>query len=176
MRYRAISALRCDVALSTIDSLFITEKESHMKLRNPIFTFTRAGIAAIAFAATLPTAHASSLSEASRASLNASVAVPVTLVQGTAQMFKDAGRFSITGVKTVGEVSTVTLRGLANGAEASVQFTGKAIEGSAIAVGTVLQGSVTATGVILVGAGKALMFVPNEVGAALMHRSRARDY
>lgn len=145
-----------------------------MKMRNSILSMAQTGIVAAALASASPV-HAGSLSEASRASLNASVAVPVTLVRGTAQMFKDAGRFSVAGVKTVGDVSTVTLRGLANGAEASVQFTGKAIEGSAIAVGTVLQGSVTATGVILVGAGRALMFVPNEVGTALMHRSRARD-
>lgn len=146
-----------------------------MKARNSIHARMQAGMLAATLALAVVPAYAGSPSEASRASLNASVAIPVTLVHGTAQMFKDAGRFSVTGVKTVGEVSTVTLRGLANGAEASVQFTGKAIEGSAIAVGTVLQGSVTATGVILVGAGKALMFVPNEVGTALMHRSRARD-
>lgn len=146
-----------------------------MKVRNSIHLSIKAGALAATLAFTVLPSYAGSLSEASRASLNASVAVPVTMVRGTAQMFKDAGRFSVTGVKTVGEVSTVSLRGLATGAEASVQFTGKAIEGSAITVGTVLQSSVTATGVILVGAGRALMFVPNEVGTALMHRSRARD-
>lgn len=118
--------------------------------------------------------HASSPSEASRASLNASVAIPVALVQGSTQMFRDAGRFSVTGVKTAGNVSTLTLRNLADGAEASVQFSARAIEGSAIGAGVVLQASVSATGTLLVSAGKAVMFIPNEVGQALLHHSRAR--
>lgn len=119
--------------------------------------------------------HASSPSEASRASLNASVAIPVALVQGTGQMFRDAGRFSVTGVKTAGNVSTLTMRSLADGAEASVQFSARAIEGSAVGAGVVLQASVSATGTLLVSAGRAVMFIPNEVGQALLHHSRARE-
>ena len=121
-------------------------------------------------------AHADSVTNASRASIDASIAVPVTLVAGTAQFFRDAGQLSVTGVKTVGNVSVITLRGLANGTEASVQVSSKAIEGSAVGVGVVLQATVSATGVMLVSAGKALMFVPNEVGKSLLHHSRARDY
>ncbi|MCY7388635.1 MAG: hypothetical protein LH481_11325 [Burkholderiales bacterium] len=120
--------------------------------------------------------HANSVTDPSRASINASIAIPVTLVDGSAQMFKDAGQLSVTGIKTVGNVSVITLRGLANGAEASVQISSKAIEGSAIGVGVVLQATVSATGVLLVSAGKALMFVPNEMGKSLLHHSRARDF
>ena len=100
----------------------------------------------------------------------------MTLINGTAHFFKDAGQLSVTGVKTVGHVSVITLRGLAGGAEASVQVSSKAIEGSAIGIGVVLQSTVSATGVLLVSAGKALMFVPNEVGKSLLHHSRARDF
>jgi hypothetical protein len=121
-------------------------------------------------------AHADSVTDASRASIDASIAIPVTLVGGTAQFVKDAGQLSVTGVKTVGNVSTVALRGLANGAEASVQVSSKAIEGSAIGVGVVLQATVSATGTLLVAGGKALMFVPNEMGKSLLHHSRARDF
>jgi hypothetical protein len=139
----------------------------------------RAVVTRFALAATLGCtigAHADSVTDASRASIDASVAIPVTLVAGTAQFFRDAGQLSVTGVKTVGNVSTVTLRGLANGAEASVQVSSKAIEGSAIGVGVVLQATVSATGALLVSGGKALMFVPNEVGKSLLHHSRARDF
>ena len=120
-------------------------------------------------------AQANSITDASRASINASIAIPVTLVDGSAQMFKDAGQLSVTGVKTVGNVSVITLRGVASGAEASVQISSKAIEGSAIGVGVVLHATVSATGVLLVSAGKALMFLPNEMGKSLLHHSRARD-
>ncbi len=150
-----------------------------MKTNTAVSKVFRASFKACALFAMLSfgiTAHANSITDASRASINASIAIPVTLIEGSAQFFKDAGQLSVTGVKTVGNVSVVTLRGLASGAEASVQVSSKAIEGSAVAAGVVLQATVSATGVLLVSAGKALMFVPNEVGMALLHHSRARDY
>jgi hypothetical protein len=121
-------------------------------------------------------ANANSMVDPSSASIDASVAIPVTLVAGTSQFFRDAGQLSLTSVKTAGKVSVIAFRGLANGAEASVEVSSRAIEGSAIGVGVVLQSTVSATGTLLVGAGKALMFVPNEVGKSLLHHSRARDY
>ena len=133
-------------------------------------------LALVTWLAIAMSAHANSLVDPSRASINASIAIPVTLVDGSTHFFKDAGQLSVTGVKTVGNVSVITFRGLANGAEASVQISSKAIVGSAIGLGVVLQATVSATGVLLVGAGKALMFVPNEAGKALLHHSRARDY
>ena len=120
-------------------------------------------------------ALAQSPSDASRASLNASVGIPVALVAGSAQMFRDGGQLSVTGIRTSGKVATIALRGLANGADASVEVSSKAIDASAVAVGSVLQASVSAAGVLLVSAGKALMFIPNEAGLALLHHSRARD-
>jgi len=118
-------------------------------------------------------AQANSVTDPSRASINASIGIPVALVNGSAQLFKDGGQLSVTAVKTVGNVSVITLRGLAGGAEASVQVSSKVIEGSAIGVGSALQATVSATGVLLVVAGKALMFVPNEMGKSLLHHSRA---
>ena len=118
-------------------------------------------------------AQANSVTDPSRASINASIGIPVALVDGSAQLFKDGGQLLITGVKTAGNVSVITLRGLAGGAEASVQVSSKLIEGSAIGVGSALQTTVSATGVLLVAAGKALMFVPNEMGKSLLHHSRA---
>ena len=120
-------------------------------------------------------AQANSVTDPSRASINASIAVPVALVDGSAQLFKDGGQLSVTAVKTVGNVSVITLRGLAGGVEASVQVSSKLIEGSAIGVGSALQATVSTTGVLLVAAGKALMFVPNEIGKSLLHHSRARQ-
>lgn len=132
-------------------------------------------IALAAMIALAASAHANGIADASRASINASVALPVMLVGGTSQFFKDAGRLSVTLVKTTGNISTITLRGLASGAEASVQVSSKVIEGSAIAAGVILQASLSATGTLLVSSGKVLMFVPNEAGLALLHHSRARD-
>lgn len=118
-------------------------------------------------------AQANSVTDPSRASINASIGIPVALVDGSAQLFRDGGQLSVTAVKTIGNVSVITLRGLAGGAEASVQVSSKVIEGSAIGVGSALQATVSATGVLLVAAGRALLFVPNELGKSLLHHSRA---
>ena len=146
-----------------------------MKTRKQVPQIVRALALAGMLAGTI-NAQANSLTDPSRASIDASVAIPVALINGTAQFFKDAGQLSVTGVKTTGNVSVIAFRGLADGAEASVQISSKAIEGSAIAAGVVLQTTVSATGVLLIAAGKALMFVPNEAGNALLHHSRARDF
>lgn len=149
-----------------------------MQTQNPLLKYIRTALGGVVVAASLgfgTAAQANSITNASQASINASIAIPVTLVDGSAQMFKDAGQLSVTGVKTVGNVSVITLRGIAGGAEASVQMSSKAIEGSAIAVGLMLQATVSATGVLLVAGGKALMFIPNEMGKSLLHHSRARD-
>ena len=141
------------------------------KLHSTLYGYAVAGILGCTVHA-----NANSLVDPSSASIDASVAVPVTLVAGTSQFFRDAGQLSVTSVKTAGNVSVIAFRGLANGAEASVEVSSRAIEGSTIGVGVVLQSTVSATGTLLVGAGKALMFVPNEVGKSLLHHSRARDY
>ena len=149
-----------------------------MKTTIPASILIYNGLHACVLAAALTlagTAHANSTTDPSRASINASMAIPVTLVTGTAQFFKDAGQLSVTAVKTAGNVATITLRGLASGAEASVQVSGKAIEGSAIAAGLVLESTISATGTLLISSGKALMFVPNEMGRSLLHHSRARE-
>ena len=149
-----------------------------MQTQNPLLKYIHTALGGVVVAASLgfgTAAQANSITNASQASINASIAIPVTLVDGSAQMFKDAGQLSVTGVKTVGNVSVITLRGIAGGAEASVQMSSKAIEGSAIAVGLMLQATVSATGVLLVAGGKALMFIPNEMGKSLLHHSRARD-
>ena len=153
-----------------------------MSPRNPASTAIVRKLNGCALAALLTCAlsaqvsnAANAITDASSASINTSMAIPLTLITGSAQFFKDAGQLSVTGVKTVGNVSVITMRGLANGTEASVQVSSKAIQGASIGVGVVLQTTVSATGVLLMVAGKALMFVPNDMGKSLLHHSRARD-
>jgi hypothetical protein len=118
-------------------------------------------------------AFAQSLSRALAQSVEASIALPVYAVYGSAQMARDAGQFSVGAVKLVGDVAVVSMKSVATGAEISVQLTAGALKDTGLLVGTVLEGSVTATGLVLVSAGKALMFIPNEVGQSLLHHSRA---
>ena len=124
----------------------------------------------------IPTASANSLTRASNASIEASLAVPVVLTQGTLQFFKDAGTLSVTGITTVGNVSTVMMQSLVTGATASMEVSGKALGGSVmLATVSVLKPVVSATGVSLMLGESVIMFIPNEIGRALLHHSRARE-
>jgi hypothetical protein len=59
-----------------------------------------------------------------------------------------------------------------DGARASVRFTAKAIEGSALVVGQVITVTALAAGQVLSAGGKAIAFVPNELGRSLSHNER----
>jgi hypothetical protein len=122
--------------------------------------------------ATLP-ARAGGTSDLSRASVNASVAVPAALVIGSTQMLKDAGRVSVTGIRTIGKVTTLTLRAVGSAIEFTIEVTAKGVEGIAIATGTVLKSVAVAGGVVLMLGASALLYIPHEIGNNLLHHSRA---
>jgi hypothetical protein len=121
------------------------------------------------------TAGAGALSEASQASVGASIGIPVAAADASAQFFRDAGQLSVAGVHASGQFTTVVLRGVQSGAELSVQVASKGFEGSALAVGTTITAVASATGYTLMHMGKALVYVPNEAGRSLLHHSRSRQ-
>jgi hypothetical protein len=140
-------------------------------MRRFILNFAFTGISTLIALAT--PVFAQSPSRALAQSVEASIALPVYAVYGSAQMVRDSGKFSVGAVTLVGDVAVVSMKSVASGAEISVQLTAGALKDTGLLVGTVLEGSVTATGLVLVSAGKALIFIPNEVGQSLLHHSRA---
>jgi len=78
-------------------------------------------------------------------------------------------------VKAVQASATGTvylLERASDGAQASVEVSGRAAGAASGAVGTVLTCTVIGTGVILSAAGEVLAFVPNALGRALLHNER----
>ena len=120
------------------------------------------------------TATAGGLSEASEASIGASIGLPVAAAGASEQFFRDAGQLSVAGVHASGHVTTVVLRGAQSGAELSIQVASKGIEGSGMVVGATVMVVAAATGYTIRHMGKALVFVPNEIGQSLLHHSRSR--
>lgn len=137
------------------------------------FIFKLSFVGASTLIALAAPAFANSPSRALAQSVEASIALPVYAVYGSAQMVRDSGQFSVGAVKIVGDVAVVGMKSVGSGAEVSVQLTSGALKDTGLLVGSVLEGSVTATGLVLVSAGKAVMFIPNEVGQSLLHHSRA---
>ena len=59
-----------------------------------------------------------------------------------------------------------------DGARLSVEFSGKVVAGAATSIGTAVVVTAISTGYVLSAAGEAIAFIPNEIGASLLHNER----
>lgn len=113
-------------------------------------------------------ATAAGQSAASRASANLSGVV----VFGSVLSVAAAGSVVVASVQTVGEGFIIVIESLADGSRATLRLSGKAAGGLSIAAGTAVEVVAASTGHVLVMAGKAIAFIPNEAGKALLHHAR----
>ena len=123
--------------------------------------------AAITFAPP-PAAAQGALSEASALSLlpiAVSVAAPVMILAGGAALTVVAVEASAAGTVWV-------LERASDGARATLRLSGQVAGGLSVIVGTAVLVTAVSTGWVLSAAGQALAFIPNEVGAALLHNER----
>lgn len=115
-------------------------------------------------------AQAAGQSTPSQASANLSALV----VGGSVTAIATGGSLMVASVQTVAEGVDLVLENLADGSRATVRLSAAAAGGLSLAAGTSLELVVAATGHVLVMAGKAIAFLPNEAGKALLHHARAR--
>lgn len=110
-------------------------------------------------------------SELSRASEALSGAAGI-IVLGSMSAVAASGYVVIASVDAVADGSVVVLKGASDATTASVKLSAKAAEGLSRAVGQAVTVTAISTGYVLVMSGKAIAFIPNEVGQALIHHSR----
>lgn len=126
-------------------------------------------IAGLSLALAPPLPAAAQGSEASSAlsvlPLGVSVALPTLLIAGTLSL-------SVVAVETSAQGTVWVLERASDGARVSVQLSARAVQGSALVVGTTVVVSAVTSGYILSVAGQALAFIPNEIGASLLHHER----
>ncbi len=106
------------------------------------------------------------LSEAS----GALSALPIAVVIAAPSVLLVGG--SILLVKSVeasGRGTVWVLERASDGAQASVEVTGKAAGAASTAVGTTVTASAVGAGMVLSAAGEVIAFIPNELGKALMY-------
>lgn len=84
----------------------------------------------------------------------------------------DAVILIVTSVSEAGKASATLASEVTT---ASIKLTGKTIEKMAFVVGQTLEISVVSTGYFLVYSGKALAFIPNEVGQALIGHEKVKS-
>ena len=113
----------------------------------------------------VPVASVVVASGAASATAGAVVALPVALSVGGAVLTVKAVQASAMG-------TVIVLERASDGAQASIELTGRAASATAYGVGTVVACSVISTGAILSVAGEVLAFVPNALGRALLHNER----
>ncbi len=93
------------------------------------------------------------------------VAVPVILSTTGAVLVVKA-------VESTARSTVYVLERASDGARASIELTGKAVQGASIVAGTAVTVSVIGAGVVLSALGEAIAFIPNELGRSLLHNER----
>jgi len=140
----------------------------------------RRGLRSVLLASLLCLAFAANVAEAadgcmSCAASNASAKLPEAsgvIVLGGASMIAGSGMLVIDSVTAAGEGSVVVLKGASDGVSASVRVSAELGRQLSTAVGGSVQVVATSTGNLLVMSGKAIAFIPNEIGLALLHHTQ----
>jgi hypothetical protein len=132
-------------------------------------------LSSIALAATLAfslagPAHAQS--DASTASVGASMLSGILVVGSVGTLGEGSGQMVVSSVQTVGESTTVVLKNIASGAAVSVKVAASALREAGVSVGTAVQATAEASGYALMASGKLICFIPNEIGKSLLGSSQ----
>ena len=116
-------------------------------------------------------AHAGDSTASTRASENLSTASGM-VVFSSVGVLAASGELIVVGVEQSARGVSVVVK---NVADASGEMVTVLLDGAAaasVAVGSAVQASATGVGYVLVASGKAIAFIPNEIGLSLLHQSR----
>lgn len=109
--------------------------------------------------------NASDASVLSMLPVAVSVAAPVMILSAGAVL-------TVVAVEATSAGTVWVLERASDGARASVTLSAQAAGGLSVAAGTVVVVTAFSAGWVLSAAGKAIAYIPNEVGAALLHNER----
>jgi hypothetical protein len=125
--------------------------------------------AACGFVSVAPrAAQAQTLSEASALS-----ALPVAVsVVAPVAIFSGGVALTVISVQASAAGTVIVLERASDGARATLQFSGRMLEGASLVAGTAVAVTALSTGYVLSEAGRVLCLVPNELGKALLHHER----
>lgn len=139
-----------------------------MKLSLKLLSIALSAAMALPAAMPLQARAQSGLSEASTLSalpIAVSVVAPVAIIAGGAAL-------TVVSVQASAVGTVIVLERASDGARATLQLSGRMLEGVSIGVGTAIAVTATSTGYVLSEAGRVLCLVPNELGRALLHNER----
>ena len=115
-----------------------------------------------------PARAQSAVSEASAISM-----LPVAVSVAAPAMLLSAGAvLTVVAVESTARGTVWVLERASDGVRVSVNFAGQVLGGAALSVGAAVAVTVIGSGYVLSAAGQAIAFIPNEIGAALLHNER----
>lgn len=110
-------------------------------------------------------AGASELSAASMLPVAVSVVAPASILAAGATL-------TVVAVEGASRGAVWVLERASDGARASITVSGELAAGVSVAAGTAVMVTALSTGWILSAAGRAIAYVPNEIGKALLYNER----
>ncbi|MEQ1775497.1 MAG: hypothetical protein ABL891_17110 [Burkholderiales bacterium] len=141
-----------------------------MSLKSKIIALALSAALGVLSAPIAPVAHAADSTASTRASDNLSIASGM-VISGSVGVLAASGELIVVGVEQSGRGVSVVVK---NVGDASGEIVTVLINGAAaalMAIGSALQASATGVGYVLVASGKAIAFIPNEIGQSLLHQS-----
>ncbi len=127
----------------------------------------------IVLASLLGLACASGLAAGQSNPSQASANLSGVVVVGSVLSVAATGSVVVASARTVADGLEVVLENVVDGSRATVRLSGRAAGGLSLAAGATLEVVTASTGHVLVMSGKAIAFLPNEAGKALLHSARA---
>lgn len=134
-------------------------------LRRSLVAATVAALLTLNLATARAQSEASAASALSALPIAVSIAAPVMILSAGAALTVVAVEGSATGAVWV-------LERASDGARASVRLGAQAAGGLSVVAGTVVVVTAVSTGWVLSAASRAIAFIPNEIGAALLYNER----
>lgn len=139
-----------------------------MKLKSTVSAWTLSVALSLTM---LPMGAVAHGGDSTRASQQLSMASGVVTL-GSMSVLAASGELIVTGVEQSARGVSVVVRDAGNASGQSVTLLVDGAAASAVAVGNTVQASATGVGYVLVASGKAIAFIPNEIGQSLIHQSR----
>jgi len=107
----------------------------------------------------------------------ASLAIPAAsgvVVFGSMSVLAASAVIVVKSVEVVADGTVIVLNGASDMSTTSVKLSTQAAKGLSVAAGNVVDVVAVSTGHVLVASGKAIAFIPNEIGNGLLHQSRVQ--
>lgn len=130
-------------------------------------------IAAAVFAGVVGSANAHHTHHTGASEASALSALPIAVSVAAPVMVLSAGAIlTVVAVQATSEGTVWILERASDGARASVTLGANAVGGLSLAAGTAVLVTAFSAGWVLSAAGKAIAYIPNEIGAALLYNER----